>query len=179
MLWQLLILGMAMGLNNTLAAVALGTVRMSRIKQVQLALLFGLFEAGMPLIGLLFGHVAANFFGGQARWLGIGVLGVMGVYLLLKTTAMGPQPVPVKLGWRSLALALVLSLDNLTVGISLGMLQVRLVETALVFGLVSVSMSLLGLELGRWMGKGLAISTDRLSGAILLAVAVVMVVLPG
>ncbi len=178
MLWQLMILGMAMGLNNALAAVALGTIGLRRGLQVQIALLFGLFEAVMPIVGLLVGHAATGLLGGQARWLGIGVLGVMGLYLLFKTTAETSKPIPNNLGWKSLTLAIVLSLDNLTVGIGLGMLQVRLMEAAVVFGVVSVGMSLTGLELGRFMGKTLSLSADRLSGVVLLLVAAVMVALP-
>ncbi len=52
MIWQLVFLGVAMGMNNALASVALGTMNMKRSEQLRTALIFGLFEALMPVIGL-------------------------------------------------------------------------------------------------------------------------------
>ncbi|MCL6592362.1 MAG: manganese efflux pump MntP family protein [Alicyclobacillus sp.] len=167
-----------MGMNNALASVALGTTSRKRSQQLSTALVFGLFEACMPLLGLWLGNELAQWIGGWAKTLGVAVLALMGIYLLLKRSdSPDLQPGGRSVGWRSLLLGLALSLDNLTVGFGLGMLDVPLGLAALVFGLVSVTMTLLGLEVGRWFGARVSMSADRLSGGLLLLVAGALYVL--
>lgn len=175
MVWQLLFLGIALGMNNALASVALGTMNMSRATQLKTALLFGLFEALMPVIGLFIGEEVAGFLGNKARFIGVGVLVVLGVYLLLKRSdESAEEDAPNTLGLQSLVLGLALSLDNLTVGFGLGMLDVPIGIAAVTFGIVSLVMTLVGLEVGRFLGSRLSISADKLSGGVLLLIAVVM-----
>ncbi|CAM3858731.1 manganese efflux pump MntP family protein [Alicyclobacillus pomorum] len=178
MIWQLVFLGVAMGMNNALASVALGTMNMKRSEQLRTALIFGLFEALMPVIGLFIGSEMAQIAGNFAKYIGVGVLVVLGVYLLLKPadTNDEAEAVPRKAGAQGLLLAVALSLDNLTVGFGLGMLDVPLGLAALTFGIVSLMMTLIGLEVGRFVGSKVSISADKLSGAVLLLIAVVMLV---
>ncbi|MCL6517410.1 MAG: manganese efflux pump MntP family protein [Alicyclobacillus sp.] len=165
---------MALGLNNALASVALGTTPMRRSQQLGTAVLFGLFEAMMPLLGLYLGGRLAEVIGGASRYIGVGVLVLLGVYLLAKRDEAPEGPPARTLGARSLLLAIALSLDNLTVGFGLGMLRVPVGLAALVFGLVSLTMTLVGLEVGRWLGARMTVPADRLSGLVLLCIAVVM-----
>jgi manganese efflux pump family protein len=173
MVWQLLFLGVALGMNNALASVALGTMNMKRSHQLRTALLFGLFEALMPVIGLLIGEELAGFLGDKARFIGVAVLAVLGIYLLLKSSEEQTEA-PKALGMQSLLLGLALSLDNLTVGFGLGMLNVPIGLAAITFGIISLIMTLVGLEIGRFLGSRLSISADKLSGGVLLLIALVM-----
>ena len=62
----LLLLAVALGLDNLAAAIGFGagaTGRVSGGTWVRIAVVFGLFEAGMPVLGLLLGHRA----GGRRR----------------------------------------------------------------------------------------------------------------
>ncbi|SFU51141.1 manganese efflux pump MntP family protein [Alicyclobacillus macrosporangiidus] len=173
MLLQLVLIGLALGMNNTLASVALGTTNMKRSQQMGTAVLFALFEAVMPLAGLFLGGQLSRAVGGASRDVGVGLLVILGAYLIVKAEeAVGPPGRT--MGVRSLMLAVVLSLDNLTVGFGLGMLHVPILLAAAVFGLVSLTMTLLGLELGRWLGARLTVPADRLSGVVLLGIAALM-----
>lgn len=175
MLWQLIFLGMAMGLNNALASVALGTMNMKRSHQLRTALMFGLFEAIMPIIGLFVGAQLANLVGNKAHYIGVIVLVGLGLYLFFKPEDESDDVKPKKAGVQSVLLAVALSLDNLTVGFGLGMMNVPLGLAALVFGIVSLIMTLIGLEIGRYLGTKLTVSVDKLSGAVLLLIGVVMI----
>jgi putative Mn2+ efflux pump MntP len=69
----LLLLAVALGLNNLAAAVGFGagaTGQVSGGTRVRIAVVFSLFEAGMPVLGLLLGHELADGIGEAARWLG-------------------------------------------------------------------------------------------------------------
>lgn len=165
-----------MGANNGLASVALGTSQLSRAHQLRTALIFAVFEAIMPVIGMIIGESVAGNIGGKARWVGIAVLVIMGVYSLFKRDGgedEADKAAKAK-GASILFLAVALSLDNLTVGFGVGMFNAPLVLAAVIFGLVSLLMTLAGLELGRYLGKKVNLSADKLSGAVLLIVAGVM-----
>jgi putative Mn2+ efflux pump MntP len=173
LVWQLVVLGIALGMNNALASVALGTTNMTRGHQIRTALTFGLFEALMPILGLLIGAELSQMIGNLAKYVGIGVLVALAVYLLFKSA--DEEERPKKAGVQGVLLAVALSLDNLTVGFGLGMLQVPLAAAAVTFGLVSLVMTFVGLEIGRFVGAKVSLSADKLSGGVLLLVALLMV----
>ena len=62
----LLLLAVALGLDNLAAAVGFGvgtTGRISGATRLRIAVVFGLFEAGMPVLGLVRGHGLAGSLG--------------------------------------------------------------------------------------------------------------------
>lgn len=164
---------MAMGANNGLAALGLGTSQIPRSRQWQIALVFSCFEAVMPIVGMYIGESLAGFVGDKAKWVGVAVLALVGLYSLVKRDGAKDesQQMQQAYGSKIVFLAIALSLDNLTVGFGLGMFHAPLVVAAIVFGLVSFTMTSLGLELGRYVGRRVSISSDKLSGTVLLLAA--------
>jgi len=142
---------------------------------------FGLFEAGMPVLGLVLGHGLADAVGQAARWLGGGVLVAFGAAGLIRgwrERGQEASPAPDAGRWgagRLLAGGLVLSGDNLAAGFALGAYHVNLAVAAGVFGLVSVAMSLAGLELGERIGAAAGERSELVACALLVVVGAVIV----
>ena len=67
-------------------------------------------------------------------------------------------------------LAAGLSIDNLIIGFALGAHRAPLVLAVIVIGVVSVSLSLLGLELGQRLGESVEQRSELLGAAVLIAV---------
>ncbi len=175
MIWQLLILAVALGTNNALASIALGTSCMQRMTQIRTALVFALFEAGMPLLGIWLGEQVAGIIGARAKMMGIIIVIIVGLWSLLKKEDNNASVRSTKSLTGTIILAIALSLDNLSVGLGLGMLEVSLLVAAIVFGFVSLTMTLVGLEIGRFLSSWVKVPVERLSGAILLIVAGFMI----
>lgn len=75
--------------------------------------------------------------------------------------------------WIKIAVsAFALSLDNLIAGFALGSYQMNLVTGALVFGFVSIAMSLAGLELGAKLGNWAGEGGELIGGVVLVGVGV-------
>ena len=72
-----------------------------------------------------------------------------------------------------------LSIDNLAVGFALGTYHVGIVVAAVTMGVVSVAMSLLGLELGDRLGARTGEWGELLGGLVLIAVGVTLAVAGG
>lgn len=129
----------------------------------------------MPVLGVLIGEGAASFVGPPAKYFGVAILAGAGVYSLLQSGQGGDKDRESSAyGMRLLVLAVALSLDNLTVGFGLGMLHVSLGISALVFGAISLLMTLCGLEIGRWLGRAVKFSAEMLTGIVLIATAGLM-----
>src|SRR5580700_1497695 len=75
----LLLLAVALGLSNFAAAIGIGVSGVRGRDRVRIAVVFGVFEAGMPVLGVLLGQGLASSLGHVARWLGGAALIVIGV----------------------------------------------------------------------------------------------------
>lgn len=177
----LLLSALALGLSNFAAAIAIGVSGVDARTRWRVGIVFGLFETGMPIVGLLIGRGLAGALGAVAHWIGGALLVITGAYGLWQTLRDGDdeddtasvagQP----LG-RLLVTGLALSIDNLAVGFSLGAYRVSLPVAAVVIGAVSVTLSLIGLELGTRIGTAVGRRGELLGGIVLICVGIIVAV---
>jgi manganese efflux pump family protein len=170
----LLLVALSVGLDNFGASTALGVSGVDRNLRLQVALIFGLFEAAMPGVGLLLGHSLSHDLGSASHPLAGAVLGLAGTYVIV-TEMFGPKttyPSPRRSTRHLVLLAAALSIDNLVIGFALGAYHVDLLVAAVTIAVVSVMLSLLGLEIGRRLGTRLGQRSELVGGAVLILVGV-------
>ncbi|MEU6418147.1 manganese efflux pump MntP [Streptomyces spiralis] len=170
MIWEMLVLGFVLSLDNFRVSIALGTVPFGLKRAVQVALTFGLWDAVMPLIGLLIGREIGEAIGNVADVMGAAALGGYGLYLVISALR-NPEPDELDHPWALFGIPLTLSLDNLIAGASLGMLGLSPWLSAAAFGVMTAVMSLVGLQLGRAVAHLIRIRSDLLSGVTLIIAA--------
>jgi manganese efflux pump family protein len=173
MIWEVLVLGFVLSLDNFRVSIALGTVPFGLKRAVQVALTFGLWDGIMPLIGLLIGRQIGEAVGDVADYVGAAALGGYGLYLVISALR-NPEPDELDHPWALFGIPLTLSLDNLVAGASLGVLGLSPWFSAAVFGVMTAVMSLIGLRLGRAAAHLLRIRSDLLSGVTLIVAAVAL-----
>ena len=173
----LLFVAASVGLSNFAAAISIGVSGVDARTRLRVGLVFGAFESGMPIVGLLIGDQFAAGLGQAGRWVGAGLLIAVGAYGLTeslrsrgKETAGAVSPAAGT--GRLLLSGLALSLDNLVVGFALGTYQTSILVGALVIGSVSVALSLAGLELGARIGRRAGQRGEQVGGLILISVGV-------
>ncbi|MFF0791868.1 manganese efflux pump MntP family protein [Streptomyces spiralis] len=170
MIWEMLVLGFVLSLDNFRVSIALGTVPFGLKRAVQVALTFGLWDAVMPLAGLLIGREIGESIGNVADVMGAAALGGYGLYLVISALR-NPEPDELDHPWALFGIPLTLSLDNLIAGASLGMLGLSPWLSAAAFGVMTAVMSLVGLQLGRAVAHLIRIRPDLLSGVTLIIAA--------
>ncbi|MGW4728504.1 manganese efflux pump MntP [Streptomyces shenzhenensis] len=170
MIWEILVLGFVLSLDNFRVSIALGTVPFGLRRAVQVALTFGLWDAIMPLVGLLIGRRIGESLGGVADVVGAAALGGYGLYLVISALR-NPEPDELDHPWALFGIPLTLSLDNLFAGASLGIIGLSPWFSAAVFGVITAVMSLVGLRLGRVAARLVRIRSDLLSGVTLIIAA--------
>ena len=172
----LLLVGLSVGLGNFAAAVAIGLSGVDKSLRIRIALVFGVFETGMPIIGLLLGHQIANSFGGHANLIGSFLLAATGVYVITGTLKKNDKPkmrpTPANKFGKLMISGLALSIDNLIVGFSLGAHHESIISASVTIGAASVILSLIGLEIGGRLTSSVEGRSERLSGLILILVGV-------
>jgi putative Mn2+ efflux pump MntP len=175
----LLLVALSLGLSNFAAAIGIGVTGVDAGTRLRVGLIFGVFEAGMPILGLLLGHSLAHALGGAAHWIGAGLLIATGAYAVLQAirgqAREEDQPAAganqLRTG-RLLVTGIALSIDNLAVGFALGAYHVNLAVAAVIIGVVSVTLSLVGLELGNRLGTKTGERGELIGGLVLIAVGI-------
>jgi manganese efflux pump family protein len=170
---SLLILGFTLSLDNFRTAIALGGLRLTWRRSVQVALVFGLCDGLAPLVGILVGHYWSETIGSTGEYVGAIGLGLYGLYLVIQAWRT-EAPEELDRPWAVFGLIVPLSADNIVAGTSLGLLGFSPWLAPPVFGAITALMALVGLQLGRAAAGFIRIRSDLLTGVTLLVMATVM-----
>ncbi len=172
------LVAISVGLGNFAGAIGIGLGGLDARLRIRVAVVFGVFEAGMPIAGLLISHSLAKSLGSHAGVIGGVILMLTGLYGVLtaliarrnesKVLASTDQQ---RLG-RLIVTAAALSVDNLAVGFAIGTYHVSLATATVVIAVVSIGLSLVGLELGSRIGLRIGEYSELLGGVVLIGVGI-------
>lgn len=176
MVAKLVALVVPLGLDTFAVAAALGALGVSGRHRLRISLLFTAFEAGMPLIGLALGAPLGRALGDTADYIAIAVLLAFGLYTLL-----GPDDDDERLsrliqfdGPSAILLGVSISLDELAIGFTLGLLRLPAVLVIVLIAVQTFIVTQLGLRLGHRLSERLREGAQRLAGLALTVLALVL-----
>lgn len=163
----LIIVALAVAVDSLAVAMAFGLTGPGRRRRLEIALVFGLFQGGMPLVGVELGSQLSHVLGSATRPAGAALLCLTGVYGLLSELLprRKSRQEESRRPWRlRLWIATgAVSVDNLIVGLTLGAYHVSPIAALCTFALAGAGLALLGVEFGRRAGGSLAhMSSGRL-----------------
>ncbi|MGI6498132.1 MAG: manganese efflux pump MntP family protein [Oscillospiraceae bacterium] len=177
-IWGLLVLAIGLSMDAFAVSVCKG-LAMDRVTFERagiVGLYFGVFQAGMPLLGYLVGMQFQEIIASVDHWIAFFLLGFLGgkmIYESRKRKNDGEETFQDggALGFRSmLPLAVATSIDALAVGVSLAFLQVNMVRAVTLIGVVTLVLSMLGVKLGHVFGVKLQSKAEVLGGVILILI---------
>ena len=148
--------------------------------RVRLSLVFALFEGAMPLVGFLLGAGIGAVIGDVADYLAAGLLIVLGGYMTWPGDEPGEEEAVGRLanahGLTLLGLGLSVSIDELAIGFSAGLLRLPIITAALVIGAQAFVVSQVGLRIGARVGERLREGAERLAGVALVLLGLALLV---
>jgi putative Mn2+ efflux pump MntP len=172
-LWSILLV--ALGVSADAFAVALGKgLHMRRFNlrnALIIALSFGVFQAGMPVIGWLLGNQFASYITDFDHWVAFVLLGVIGGKMLWEAFS-NPEDKEIddRLNVRELlVLSVATSVDALAVGISFAFLAVSITEVAVLIGATTFLLTFAGIIIGHRAGVKFRRPAEIAGGVILIA----------
>jgi putative Mn2+ efflux pump MntP len=171
----LLSLGLAMDATAVAAARGLAAPRIHPGQVLLVALLFGGFQALMPLLGWLVGSRVGPAVRDFDHWIAFVLLGAVGAKMLHEAYQQSQAP-PESVKPNGdlfrlrvlLVLALATSIDALAVGLTLPMLGAPLLLSLATIGVTTALLSAGGLLVGRRFGALLGARLDIIGGLVLI-----------
>ncbi|MBR3327536.1 MAG: manganese efflux pump [Atopobiaceae bacterium] len=169
----------AVGLSMDAFAVSvckgLGMRKLNVQVALVLALLFGGFQAGMPVVGWLLGSRFLWLIEPIDHWIAFGLLLVIGGKMILDAVR-GEEEEPGtcdRVAWGEfLMLAIATSIDALAVGISFAALNVDIVTSVAAIGVTTFVLSLVGVWVGHVFGARYERPAQIVGGIVLVCIGI-------
>ena len=171
-----------LALDTFALAAALGVAGLEQKDRLRVALVFTVFEAGMPIVGILAGRLVGGLIGAWAGYGGILLLILAGVLLLRPGKDEDDDERRLKLLAHARGLAIIdlgisISVDELTVGLSAGLLGLSIALTVIWIAVQAFAAAQVGLRFGARVGDALRERSEQVAGVALIAVALILLAL--
>lgn len=173
-LWEILFIAVALAMDAFAVSIAAGTSGWLSKARAKFRLSFhvGLFQFLMPIIGWYAGIHIAPLVSAIDHWVAFILLVFVGGRMI--TGALNPDDQKIKKdptrGYTLVLLSVATSIDALAVGFSLAMLNVNIWYPAVMIGIVTSAMSLVGIRLGGYLGKLAGSWMESIGGIILILI---------
>lgn len=169
-LMTILLMAMALGMDAFSLGIGIGMKGVRRADALRIGTAVAFFHVLMPLLGIVAGQYVGVLLGNLARYVAGGLLFLLGAHMIVSSVkGSGVQSINHRTLFGVLLFSLSVSIDSFSVGVTLGMFRGDWLLTVLTFGFFGGLMSVLGLVMGRGMGRKLGDYGEAAGGAILLA----------
>lgn len=171
---EVFLLALSMAMDAFAVCLAAGTLEETQGPRpaFRLSFHFGLFQFIMPVIGWLVGATIEPLIRNFDHWIAFGLLGFIGgrmIYSALRDGEEQNSSDPSR-GWTLVLLSVAVSIDALAVGLSLGVLGVIVWYPAIIIGIVTSLLSLVGLRIGSRLGRRFGKSVEIIGGIVLISI---------
>jgi putative Mn2+ efflux pump MntP len=176
----LLALLLPLTLDTFLVSTALGVAGLPKKHRLRTSLILALFEAVMPAIGVLLGHGLADAVGHYAGYIAGAVIGLAGLLLLKPSDRQEDKKAKLLArthGFAIINLGISISIDEVALGLSLGLLGIPLLLAVIPIGLQAFIASQLGLRLGERLNVRFRQNAEKIAGSALIILAMVVTIL--
>jgi len=162
------ILTLSLGFDALVVSATLA-LRKEPQHQIKIALVFAAAETLMPIAGMIIGGALGYYFRGAISAIGALLLIGVAIYFLFfdgdedenKTLGQSLS------GWSLMAAAIGISLDELAVGFSAGLMQAPIVLTIMLIAVQSFTFSMIGVTFGAKLKPYLGEWAEKASGVVL------------
>lgn len=141
-------------------------------KAILMAVLFGLFQGGMPLIGYAAGTLFADFFSKYAPWIALLLLLFIGGKMIFEEPEAENEG---KADWKwttIVMLAIATSIDALATGVIFIPCSEQLVMGIAIIAICSLLFSIAGFLMGVFVGSRFRLNTNLIGGLILIGIGI-------
>jgi len=172
---SLILLAFALSMDAFAVAICKG-LAMKKItlkKAVIVGLYFGLFQAGMPLLGYFLGSFFEHLVTSIDHWIAFILLTVIGVNMIREALGGDEEETDESLSFKTMiVLAIATSIDALAVGITLAFLQVNIYYSVIFIGITTFTLSAIGVKIGNVFGARYKSRAELVGGTVLIVIGI-------
>ncbi len=172
--FEIFLISLSMAMDAFAVCLAAGALQNTQGPRpaFRLSFHFGLFQFFMPVMGWLLGATIQPLIRNYDHWIAFGLLALIGSRMIYSSIFGGEakRSRDPSRGLTLILLSIAVSLDALAIGLSLGVLGVFVWYPAIVIGVVTGILSLIGLRIGRIVGRKLGKSVEIIGGLVLIGI---------
>jgi putative Mn2+ efflux pump MntP len=140
---------------------------------VRIALAFGAFQAGMPVIGWIAGRSVLDYISGFDHWVAFLLLSLIGLRMIREGISGDGEEKAIRLDTAALlVLSVATSIDALAVGVSFAFIDAGILVPCLIIGLTTFGISLAGAFLGEALAERAGKLMEILGGVVLIGIGI-------
>ena len=176
---KLLAFVLPLGLDSFAVAAAIGAAGpVTAGQRLRISVIFVAFEAGMPLIGLTLGGSLARAIGDIADYVAAAAVIGVGAWMLAHSDddEQAAGRLLATRGTAVVALGVSISLDELAIGFSLGLVRLPLIPVIIAIGVQALLAAQLGLSLGARISEHLRERAEQVAGVALILLGGILIV---
>ena len=130
---------------------------------------FGGFQALMPLIGYLLGTQFESFIVSIDHWIAFVLLGFIGGNMIREALSKEEEQLDDSFSFKTMVtLAIATSIDALAMGVTFAFLRVNILWAVLFIGVITFTLSAIGLKVGNVFGAKYKSKAELLGGVVLI-----------
>ncbi|MCI8519708.1 MAG: manganese efflux pump [Clostridia bacterium] len=169
-----LLIGIGLAMDAFAISICKGlSIKNLSIKKVLIiSIYFGVFQAGMPVIGFLLGKGFENMVTAIDHWIAFTLLSLIGINMIREVFKQ-EEKVDDDISFKTMVvLAIATSIDALAVGITFAFLKTNILLSILTIGAVTFIISALGVVIGHKFGDRFEKKAQILGGVILIGMGI-------
>ena len=177
--WEIFLIGIGLSMDAFAVAVSKGLSmkKMNYKAGIIIALFFGVFQAGMPLIGYFAAVRFEKYITAVDHWIVFGLLLLIGGKAIIEAVKdlkeSKEETEEFRMKWGELILlALATSIDALAVGISFAFLEVNIFGSVAIIGCATLVLSFAGVLIGNRFGARFKTKAEIAGGIILILIGI-------
>ncbi len=167
----LIAVGLAMDAFAVSVCKGLSMRKMEWKKALIIGAYFGIFQAGMPVIGYLLGASFSSFVEKIDHWIAFALLLLIGLNMIREAIKPDSGDQNDKVDFKTMILlAVATSIDALTVGITFAFLSANIFLSAAIIGIITFALSVIGVKIGNKFGDKFESKAEIAGGVILILI---------
>ncbi|MDR0978940.1 MAG: manganese efflux pump MntP family protein [Lachnospiraceae bacterium] len=170
-LFEIIIIAISLAMDAFAVSICKG-ISMKRIKWKNtciIALYFGAFQALMPTIGYFLGTTFSAMLTSIDHWIAFVLLGIIGIKMIKESLENEKEDIDDGVGFKSMiVLAIATSIDALAVGVTFAFLNVNILFSVAMIGLITFALSIVGVNVGSKLGSKYGKIAEKIGGIVLI-----------
>ena len=171
--WELFILAIGVSMDAFAVSICKGlsSKKASPANMAKCGIWFGGFQALMPAIGYFLGSFFTVFINKCSHWVAFTLLLIIGGNMIKEAHSKEEEEVDASMTIKSMfVLAIATSIDALAVGVTFACMRVQIVWAVLFIGVVTFSLSAVGVKVGSLFGMKYKSKAEFFGGMVLIII---------
>ena len=171
----LISIGLAMDAFAVSICKGLSIKKMNWKNAIIIGMYFGIFQAGMPILGYFLGSTFERFITNIDHWIAFSLLNGIGFDMLKEAFSKESEHSNDKVDFKTMIiLSIATSIDALAVGITFACLKTKIIVPEITIGIITFFMSVIGVKIGNKFGDKYEKKAEIMGGVILILLGIKM-----